>query len=479
MGQNTDALVDTCSKLALALDPLVKKIAGEIKQTNERRKTLKDTAVPRQGETILRKSDAANWLKELKEIKSDRNVLAKDMGSLQKSALRNATKAAKDLEIKIKKKDFLNFFKNQQSLDNAKKALKQSQQAIDKTEERLTAFNVSYARLDEDCDLLTDHLKKALKEGLEEDGRKLRPNRKPLNQDLVQEWIDKFERYLTKTNPNGLALLGNFQAVADKKAEVFKKLSSQIGKTKTWTEDTRKPMMKQIGDEISTLSKMTGDHLPGVIGKAQWAYWEEINKLPRTILSLPAIRQLIKKTETAEASVATFGDTLCGKLEMLNVTFENLRKDLAAAGNDDNPESIKIALESIERCKAMLEESPDRIDQSYIEDGKRELSFLLDLAKKREPVTEKEWKKLQTIDLANAFPGRIKTTDSIRNMDKGFLNAEGLAHRFKKNTDIQNAYKDYKTVYKTSKKTAETYVKLQGEIYKLSSKLVEKTLSSK
>ena len=81
--------------------------------------------------------------------------------------------------------------------------------------------------------------------------------------------------------------------------------------------------------------------------------------------------------------------------------------------------------------------------------------------------------------MANAFPGRIKTTDSIRNMDKGFLNAEGLAHRFKKNTDIQNAYKDYKTVYKTSKKTAETYVKLQGEIYKLSSKLVEKTLSSK
>lgn len=122
MGQNTDALMDTCSKLALALDPLVKKIAGEIKQTKEKVLTLQNKAKPWKGELTPSKNDAANWLEELKEVKSDRDVVAKNMEILKNSALSKATKAAKDLESKIKKKDFLNFFKNQQSLDNAKKA---------------------------------------------------------------------------------------------------------------------------------------------------------------------------------------------------------------------------------------------------------------------------------------------------------------------------------------------------------------------
>ena len=478
MGKNTDALVDTCSKLALALDPLAKKIAGEIKQINERTATLKKTAVPRQGEKLLRKSDAAKWLEELKELKSDRNVLAKDLGSLQNSALRNATKAAKDLESKIKKKDFLNFFKTQQSLDNAKKALKQSQQAIDKTEERLTAFNTSYTSIDDHCDSVTDILKKSLKEGLEEDGRKLRPHRKPLNQDLVQEWTDKLKRQLTKTIPNGLAMLESFQAVADKKAEVFKKLSSQIGKTKTWPGDTRKPMMKQIEDEMSTLEKLTVDRLPAVISKVQLS-WNIIDDLPRNILSLPEIRQLIKKLKTAEASVATFGDTLDSKLQTLREHFGNLWKDLATAGNDDNLEDIEQGLEDIEYAKSALLDKPGRITQEFIDEGKNKLIFLVDLAKKRDPVTEDDWKELQSINSTYGLSGKLEAMDWIRKINNAYVNAEGLAHRFKKNADIQNAYKDYRTAYKTSKKTADTYVKLQDEIYKRSSKLVEKTLSSK
>ena len=479
MGQNTDALMDTCSRLALALEPLAKKIAGEIKQTEQRAETLKlKKAVPRAGEKLLRKSDAAKWLEELKELKSDRNVLAKDLGSLQNSALRNATKAAKDLESKIKKKDFLNFFKTQQSLDNAKKALKQSQQAIDKAEERLTAFNKSYILIDDSCDKMTDHLKKSLKEGLEEDGRQLRRGRNTVDP-LVQEWTDKFERYLTKTNPNGRALLESFQAVADKKAEVFKKLSSQIGKTKTWTDDIRKPMMKQIQDEISILQKVNRD-MPEVVKNAQWPYWEGTDNLPRTILSSPAIRKLVKQTETAESSVALFGTTLLGKLETLDVNFQNLNNDLAAAGNDLSASSVKQALLNFEALDDILQ-SPviASVGQFMIDEGKIHLRFLLDLAKDPGPVTREDWKKLKGIETEYGLSGKLNTEHQIRTMDNGFLNAESMAHRYKKNAEIQKAYKDYKTVYKTKKKTAETWAKLQEEIYKRSSKLVEKTLSSK
>ena len=477
MGKNTDALVDTCSKLALALDPLAKKIAGEIKQINERTATLKKTAVPRQGEKLLRKSDAAKWQIELKEIKSDRNVLAKDLGLLQNSALRNATKAAKDLESKIKKKDFLNFFKTQQSLDNAKKALKQSQQAIDKAEEQLTKFSRLYASLDEDCDEMTDHLKKSLKEGLEEDGRQLRRGRNTVDP-LVQEWTDKFERYLTKTNPNAVVMLKNFPAVFAKKAELFKKLSSQIGKTKTWTEDTRKPLVKQIGDEIETIDKLR-TNMSGLLGLATWR-WDESTKMPRAISSLPAIRQLSKQVQTAEASVVPPGDILSKKLEMLGTDFGNLLKDLEAAGNNRDEENIGIikARESFTLGRFQLEEMIDSFKESDIDRCKEQLSFVLALEKKRTPVTDQEWNKLRKI-IAHLPDEKRQNLLTLGRNERFNSQLEATANRFKKMTIIQSDYKDWKSAYKKSMKIGETVVKLDEELAKRASKLMEKTLSSK
>jgi len=473
MGQNTDALMATCSKLALALEPLAKRIAGEITQINERTKTLTKTAVPRQGEKLLRKSDVPKWQLELKEIKSDRNVLAKDLGSLQNSALRGATKAAKDLESKIKKKDFLNFFKNQQSLDEAKKALKQSQQDIDKTEERLTAFNASYAVIDGICNTVTDFLKKSLKEGLEEDGRQLLPSRHTVNPDLVQEFTDSLTRHLTKTIPNGLVLLKSFQALADKKAEVVKKLGSQISKTKTWAGNTRHAMIKQLQDEDEKLRvgldniyrlqhDITFDNVPLLN-----------NTRTRSLLSDPVIRQLIKRMNIAEASALAIASTAKEKLQWATLDCVEMWKDLAAAGNDDNSEDIVDGVYSIERMTDTFEDSPEAVKVTDIDDGKSVLSFLLKLAKERDPVTGENLEKLNTIYLEHGEK-KIKTADWVAKRNQFKRAVEGLSNRFKKNAEIQKACSDFKTAFKTSTKITETFAKMQEEIYKRSSKLLDK-----
>ena len=479
MGQNTDVLMQTCSKLADALEPLAKKIAGEIKQINERTATLQKTAVPRQGEKLLRKSDVPKWQLELKEIKSDRNVLAKDLGSLQNSALRNATKAAKDLESKIKKKDFLNFFKTQQSLDNAKKALKQSQQAIDKTEERLTAFNASYADIDGRCDTVTDFLKKSLKGGLEENGLQLRPSRHTVNPDRVQEITDSLTRHLTKTIPNGLVLLKSFQALADKKTEVVKKLGSQIGKTKTWAGNTRQAMIEQLQDEF----EKADDGLNNIYKLQRDITFdlEPLSNNPRTrsILSDPVIRQLIKRMNIAEASAFAIASTAKEKLEWARLDFSEMQKDLAAAGNDDNSEDILEGVASIRERTEAFEEMPLAVKVADIDDCKSDLSFLLKLAKERDPVTGENLEKLNTINLNHGQTGKIKTADWVAQMNQFKRAVEGLSNRFKKNTEILKACSDFKTAFKASTKTTETFAKMQEEIYKRSSKLMEKTLSSK
>ena len=124
------------------------------------------------------------------------------------------------------------------------------------------------------------------------------------------------------------------------------------------------------------------------------------------------------------------------------------------------------------------EDSPEAFKVTDIDDGKSVLSFLLKLAKERDPVTGENLEKLNTIYLEHAEK-KIKTADWVAKRNQFKRAVEGLSNRFKKNAEIQKACSDFKTAFKTSTKITETFAKMQEEIYKRASKLMEKTMSSK
>jgi hypothetical protein len=457
MGLKTEELMNTCRKAAATFKPLVEVIDAKLTKLNQRFDSLKKKAVPEKGEKLLRKNDARDWQAELTEIRSNRVDLAKHIDMLRNGALRDAAATAKELEGKVKKKDFLNFFKSQQSLDEAKKALKESQQAIGRTEERLTELNAAYSEFDDSYDRLADLLKKSLKEGVD-DG-------------TAQELTDQLERQLNKTIPNGLLMLKNVQAVLDKKADLIKKLQSDIGKTKNWTPDTRQTLKNQIGEEIAALTKII-DNVPIVMGKMQLS-WTEIRKTPRNILNLPAVKPLLKKAEITEASAMTQGSTLLGKLEAARVELLELQKDVAAAGNDDNHEAIEESVRNIEQFTVVFGDSPTGRREDHINDGKRELQYLLALAKRPMAATEDDRKRLNSILLNYGPAGKLGTQQWADSLSRGNRAVEAMVNRFKKNADIQSAYKEFKPVYQRNKKLTETFVKLEDEIYKRASQLAD------
>ncbi|MBL8800318.1 MAG: hypothetical protein JNM56_40940, partial [Planctomycetia bacterium] len=143
MGQKTEELMTTCRKTTQTFQPLVETIEGKFTKLNQKFNELKKKAVPEKGEKLLRKNAALDWQRELDEIKSNRLDVAKHLELLQNRALREAGLAVKELESKVKTKNILNVFKDQRSLEEAKKLVKQSQQLIDRTEEKLTAFNTA------------------------------------------------------------------------------------------------------------------------------------------------------------------------------------------------------------------------------------------------------------------------------------------------------------------------------------------------
>lgn len=272
-------------------------------------------------------------------------------------------------------------------------------------------------------------------------------------------------------------MLENFPAIFAKKSDVLKKLSSQIGKTKTWTEDTRKPLVKQIEDEILTMEKLRGN-LSQVIATTCWP-WDESRAMPRAISSLPAIRQLFKQVQTAEARVVKPSDILLSKQEMLAIDFDNLLKDLEAAGNnrDDENNGILKARESFARAMNMIQESVDSFHQSAIDHSKAQLSFVLALEKKKGTVTNEEWTKLQKTYADVQSEKRVNMNTLGRN-ERFNAQLEATLNRFKKTTTIQSDYKDWKSAYKKAMKIGETVIKLDEELAKRSSKLLD-TLSSK
>lgn len=456
MGQKTEELMTTCRKTTQTFQPLVETIEGKFTKLNQKFNELKKKAVPEKGEKLLRKNAALDWQRELDEIKSNRLDVAKHLELLQNRALREAGLAVKELESKVKTKNILNVFKDQRSLEEAKKLVKQSQQLIDRTEEKLTAFNTAYTKFDASCDNLTDLLKQSLKEGVDDQ--------------TAQELTARLQRHLNKTIPNGLIMLKNVQAIGEKKAELVKKLGSAIGKTKTWTSNARQAMLDEIQAESDAITKVI-DNVPTVLLQIQFD-WDEVRaKTPRNILNMPATRQLIKQTETEEARAVELGNNALRKLEATRVEMVELQSDVVAAGVDDNREAIAKGIQTIEEFAMLLEDSPTRLREGHISDGKRDLQFLLTLAKKIAAASEEERKRLTNIRVNYGPSGKMATQQWVDTVNRTNRMAEGLVNRFKKDAGVLSAYKEYKQVYQTAKKQADTYVKLADEIEKRANQL--------
>ena len=174
--------------------------------------------------------------------------------------------------------------------------------------------------------------------------------------------------------------------------------------------------------------------MSGLLGLATWE-WDKSTKMPRAISSLPAIRQLSKQVQTAEASVVIPGDILLHKLEMLGTDFGNLLKDLEAAGNNRDEENIGIdkAHESFKMGRFQLEEMIDSFKESDIDHCKEKLSCVLALEKKREPVTDQEWNKLRKI-IAHLPDEKRQNLLTLGRNERYNHQLEATADRFKKVT---------------------------------------------
>lgn len=450
MAEKTEALVEACEQATNRIEDAVKGLENQIRSFTgavERMESLKDDA----GKDAL--------MRAMESVVTERTFTRGSLDRLD-MMIERARKAVKDLAAKVKSKDFLNHFKTQKSLADAKKALADAENAVKSADKLRSSMEAAITKLEgaaEKESARTTRLVKAENRG-DDSGEK--------------EVVEDLEQYATTTIKSAEATLGKVLVVVQQREKLLADVRNELKSKKTWTEVERKARVDEAVQQTKDMERLQrqtqelAGHAGEALRKIDMGQWKNGVTVKRAYaLADKACNAFLKLQAAAEARVL---DLNVGWVEVTS----DLRLLTTSDGQTDLIAEAGKALNTMESFVTVFEMAPQfAMFEGALESATGWAKEVAPWAKTPSTFGAVQKERLGVI-LKSLSDERMQCDSLWPSLPRTLKQGESVAKRWKGNKQIETLWKRLQVSFKERKKQYDDFVKVATTLENVGKKLL-------